>query len=153
MEELRLNIVIESVSYEELKHEDKTLIDAALKYTRHSYSPYSGFSVGAAVMLDNGHIICGSNQENAAYPSGLCAERVAMFSAKSTYPDARITAIAIAAKDSKGFTPNPVTPCGACRQVMSEYEKQGGTPIRILMYGSEKILIAKDTASLLPLAF
>ena len=100
MEELRLNIVIESVSYEELKHEDKTLIDAALKYTRHSYSPYSGFSVGAAVMLDNGHIICGSNQENAAYPSGLCAERVAMFSAKSTYPDARITAIAIAAKDS-----------------------------------------------------
>ena len=153
MKEIKLEIRIHSLQYDELTPQDRELMDKAKEATSRSYAPYSKFSVGAAALLKNGVIVTGTNQENAAYPSGLCAERVAMFSAKSTYPDARITAIAIAAKDSKGFTSNPVTPCGACRQVMSEYEKQGGTPIRILMFGSEKIFIAKDTATLLPLAF
>ncbi|RLD46938.1 MAG: cytidine deaminase [Bacteroidetes bacterium] len=150
-------IKIEYFEYDnisELDLRDVTLINSAKEAIRSSYSPYSNFSVGAAVRLANGEIIIGSNQENGAYPSGLCAERVALFAAGSQFPGVAIEAIAIAANAKNGLRKEPVVPCGACRQVMLEYEKIGKRNMKVIMYGeNDSCYITKDVKSILPFAF
>ena len=154
MKKQRIEISYETYAYTELKEEDLRLVKAALDATYRSYTPYSHFSVGAAVLLDNGSIITGNNQENAAYPSGLCAERTALFYANSQYPEIPVKALAIAARDTSGsVTTRPVSPCGACRQVMLETEKRFGKPMRILLSGIAETIVAESASALLPLAF
>ena len=137
----------------EMEAEDRTLVEKAIEATKHSYAPYSNFNVGAALLLDNGEIVTGSNQENAAYPSGLCAERTAMFYASSQYPQHAILKIAIAATQGGVLCGNPATPCGSCRQVMAQYQLRGGNPMQIILAGSEKILKFEKVDDLLPLIF
>ena len=137
----------------ELEAEDRTLVEKAIEATKHSYAPYSNFNVGAALLLDNGEIVTGSNQENAAYPSGLCAERTAMFYASSQYPQHAILKIAVAATQGGVLCGNPATPCGSCRQVMAQYQLRGGKPMQIILAGSEKILKFEKVDDLLPLIF
>ncbi len=153
MEELTLKSTITVAQYEELNKEDKELIDAAKKMTGNSYAPYSKFKVGAALRLANGKIVTGSNQENAAYPSGLCAERTTLFFANSQYPDQAVTDLAIAAQSDDEFTDSPCPPCGACRQVIKETEDRYNQSIRILLYGEKAIYIIKGIKDLLPLQF
>ena len=121
--------------------------------TVRSYAPYSRFSVGAAALLANGIVITGTNQENAAYPSGLCAERITLFYANSQYPDQPVMTLAIAARTEKDFIDLPIPPCGACRQVILETEKRYKQPIRILLYGKKEIYEVKSICDLLPLSF
>ena len=153
MKELKQQVIIRKYQFEELTDSDKRLIEAAKEATKRSYAPYSHFNVGAATMLDDGTIVTGSNQENAAYPSGLCAERTTLFHAGSEYPDKAVNTLAIAASNSEGFTEQPVTPCGACRQVMLEAEQRYHRPIRMLMYGTACIYETRGTKDLLPLSF
>ena len=120
MKELKIEIHIRSYAYEELSEEERRLVDAAKEATARSYAPYSRFHVGAAALLANGIIVSGSNQENAAYPSGTCAERTTLFYANSQYPDQPVKALAIAARNASGFLDSPIPPCGACRQVLLE---------------------------------
>lgn len=141
-------------AYEELSEQDCQLIDMAKQATLQSYAPYSQFHVGAAALLDDDTIVTGTNQENVAYPSGLCAERTALFYAGSAYPDKAVVALAIAAYTKGEFTSTPIAPCGACRQVMLEVEQRHRCPIRILLYGTEGIyLIEGGVSELLPLTF
>lgn len=138
----------------ELDVQDQELIVQAQDAIKGSYSPYSHFAVGAAVKLSNGIIIKGSNQENAAYPSGLCAERVALFSAGSKYPGVAIEAIAISVNSPYTESESPLAPCGACRQVMIEYEHLHKKPMRVLMYGRNgDIIIIEKAKDLLPFNF
>ena len=153
MKEIKLEINIEARNYNELTEEDRKLVDAACKATQRSYAPYSHFSVGAAALLENGVVVTGSNQENAAYPSGLCAERTTLFYANSQYPDQPVVPLAIAARTEKDFIDQPIPPCGACRQVILETEKRYKHPIRILLYGKECIYEVKSISDLLPLSF
>ena len=132
---------------------DRELAEAAIQATEGSYAPYSKFNVGAAVRLDSGLIVKGANQENAAYPSGLCAERTAMFYASATYPECIMTGIAITASQEGVLCDNPVTPCGACRQVMAQYQTKGGKPMSILLVGGRKIWKFEKVDDLLPLIF
>ena len=140
-------------SLDQLAPQDRDLAEAAIKATEGSYAPYSRFNVGAAVRLDSGLIVKGSNQENAAYPSGLCAERTAMFYASATYPEQAMTDIAIAASQEGVLCDNPVTPCGACRQVMAQYQTKGGRPMSIILIGGKKIWKFEKVEDLLPLIF
>lgn len=141
-------------AFEELSLEDSALVEAAKKACATAYAPYSNFHVGAAVALENGVVVCGSNQENAAYPSGTCAERCALFYANATYPTVAVRALAIAATDAEGaFTIAPIAPCGACRQVLLEAEQRFGKPIRILLCGAQQVVIVESALSLLPLQF
>jgi cytidine deaminase len=134
--------------------QEADLLKVAHKSAKNAYAPYSHFKVGAAILLKNGHIIFGNNQENAVYPSGMCAERVALFYAGSQFPDIPITKIAITAIGSEKEVSQPVPPCGNCRQALLEYEIKFNQPIEVIM-GSEKgeIYIAKSVADLLPLSF
>ena len=155
MEIKKITLEVEEYSSkEELGSSDKELLDKAIEASSNAYAPYSSFKVGAAVKLASGLVITGNNQENAAYPSGLCAERVAMFSAQSHYPDVPITDVAIFAS-SDDFTLNqPVTPCGSCRQVMVEYEHRHQATIRIIMgNGHGKVQVVNGIENLLPLMF
>lgn len=130
------------------------LVKLAKAATYRSYAPYSHFRVGAAILLDNGEIVEGSNQENAAYPSGLCAERTAAFYANSRYPDAKFEVIAIAARDTDGqFCESPISPCGACRQSLLQYEVLAGHPVRVILVGRDKVYAMESIESLLPFAF
>ena len=141
-------------STDELSEELQQLLDLAEKSRSDAYAPYSGFKVGAAVLLENGEMIIGNNQENASYPSGLCAERVAVFQASAKYPDVPIKAIAITAASSKTKVSKPAAPCGNCRQAISEYEQKQDSPIIILMKGETGLVYQTDSmADLLPLAF
>ena len=140
-------------SIDQLSPGDRELAQEAIEATKSSYAPYSHFNVGAAVRLDNGKIIKGSNQENAAYPSGLCAERTAMFYASSHYPENAMTGIAIAASQNGILCDNPATPCGSCRQVMAQYQTKGGQPMEILLVGGKKIWKFGRVDDLLPLIF
>lgn len=153
MKEFSISTTIQICRYEELTDEERRVIEAAREATRNSYAPYSRFHVGAAALLQDGTIVCGTNQENAAYPSGLCAERTALFAANSQYPQQPVTMLAIAARNESGFTTLPVSPCGACRQVMQETENRYGHPMRLLLYGTNRIYRIDSAASLLPLAF
>lgn len=138
---------------DELSAEDQQLVHAAMEATKTSYAPYSHFCVGAAVRLADGHVITGSNQENAAFPSGLCAERTALFAANAQYPDTPVEALAIAAFTQGHFLADPIPPCGACRQVILEVEDRYRQPIRILLYGTEGIHVVDSVKALLPLYF
>jgi cytidine deaminase len=146
--------VTEFPSTDSLPSELAELIRAARSISQQSYSPYSNFKVGAAVRLQSGKIITGSNQENSAYPSGLCAERVALFYASAQHPDDPITAIAVTARRPNEDFFLDVTPCGGCRQVMCEYEDKQKTPITILMEGgNDRIKVMKGVWQLLPMRF
>ena len=140
-------------SLDQLELRDRELAQAAIEATKGSYAPYSHFNVGAAVRLDNGQIVKGSNQENAAYPSGICAERTAMFYASANYPENAMTAIAITASQNGTLCDNPVTPCGSCRQVMAQYQTKGGQPMEILLVGGKKIWKFGKVDDVLPLIF
>ncbi len=153
MKEKNLVTKIRVYSYSELSEADKNLIDLAKSATQRSYAPYSRFNVGAALLLANGEIITGSNQENVAFPSGICAERTTCFYANSSYPGVRFVKLAIAAYHNGAFTPHPVSPCGACRQVLAEYEKLGGGKLEIMLYGDYEIYVLNEVADLLPLIF
>lgn len=153
MEQIDINISIESYQLDELSPQDQELIRAAIEATKNAYANYSRFYVGAALRLENGKIVIGANQENAAFPSGLCAERTAVFAAQANYPDSPIETLAIAGRNEKGVLPNPITPCGACRQVILEIEDRYKKPIKILLYGTQKIYCVKSVKDLLPLSF
>ncbi len=142
------------LSYDELNDSQKHLVEKAREACRRSYAPYSKFHVGAAIALDNGETVTGSNQENAAYPSGTCAERTAAYYAHSTYPEARFKAIAIAAIGTDGReVAEPVSPCGACRQALLEYETLSRNNVEVILVGSQKIYVLPSVRSTLPLAF
>jgi cytidine deaminase len=139
---------------DELSAEDRNLLQKAAQTALQSYAPYSEFHVGAAVLLENGEIICGSNQENAAYPAGLCAERVALFYANSKYPDVKVVALAISAHADHFIIDRPISPCGTCRQVIAETENRQQSKIKILMQGeSGPVNMIEGIENLLPLTF
>ena len=140
-------------SLQQLDPSEREVAEAAIEATGLSYAPYSGFNVGAAVRLEDGTIVKGANQENAAYPSGLCAERTAMFYAGANYPDKAMTVLAIAAGQNGMLCGTPATPCGACRQVMAQYQTKGGKPIVTLLIGADKIWRFSKVEDLLPLIF
>lgn len=162
MKEKEIIIKIKECKLEELIPADKELVDAAKDMTRNSYAPYSKFHVGAAIRLENGEIVRGSNQENAAYPSGTCAERTACYQASALYPGVAMKKIAVAAwtrlhrpedtPDEECFQRTPISPCGACRQALLEYEKLYG-PIEVILYGLDSTYVFPSVASLLPLSF
>lgn len=145
--------VEEFSSRDELIPADAELLQQATIASESSYSPYSSFCVGAAVKLSNGMVIKGSNQENAAYPSGTCAERTALFYAQSEYPDQSVDAIAIFAQSDEFKLDQPITPCGACRQVMAEVENRQGREMKVIMGNNNHVRIVKGIDSLLPLMF
>jgi cytidine deaminase len=138
----------------ELSIEDQNLMLQAVNIRKKAYAPYSKFRVGAALLLENGEVILGSNQENAAYPSGLCAERVAIFHAGANYPDVKILKIAITATSDFKSNTTPIPPCGSCRQSIAEYEFNQDAPIEILFMGETGMIYkSKSIKNLLPLAF
>ncbi|RMB57104.1 cytidine deaminase [Dokdonia sinensis] len=139
---------------EELPEAIFSLMEAAIVAREKAYAPYSDFFVGAALLLDNGETIAGSNQENASYPSGLCAERTAIYYAGATYPKAHIKAIAITARAKDKLTTTPIPPCGACRQAIAEYEIKQRSPIPLYFMGeSGEVLKSESLENLLPLLF
>lgn len=160
MKEFEIKSLIKEVSLEELSPQERQLIESAKEATRRAYAPFSRYQVGAAILLDNGRVVEGSNQENAAYPSGLCAERTAAFYASSSNPGMAFRKIAVAAwtdpgegRDwEEGFQKHPVSPCGGCRQALLEFEHLYGD-IHVFLYGREKIYILPSIKALLPLAF
>ena len=152
---MKKELKIHYTEYDEqdLPQADRELLAKATQMAQTAYAPYSHFKVGAALRLKNGAVVCGSNQENAAYPSGLCAERVAAFSAAASYPDQAIEALAITAISSKPIN-HPIAPCGACRQSIIEYEHKFRQPIRLILRGSSgKIAVFDSIGSLLPFQF
>ena len=141
-------------SLSNLPNDVQSLMREAVEIRKNAYAPYSNFRVGAAILLDNGKIILGSNQENAAFPSGLCAERVAIYHAGSVYPNAKIVKMAISAASDSNTTDAPIPPCGACRQSIAEYEFKQETPIEIYFMGEIGAIYKSDSLkNLLPLAF
>ena len=153
MDPIIIETKVNRYHFTELEPEIQVLINKAKEQVENAYAPYSEFKVGAAVLLDNGALFVGSNQENAAYPSGLCAERVALFYANAQFPDIPVRAIAIAAFSGENFVASPITPCGSCRQVILESENRFGNKISIYMYGTECINHIEDAGQLLPLKF
>lgn len=153
MKKLKIEIQADFCTMEELAEDERKLLESAINATENSYANYSHFHVGAAVLLTDGSVIIGANQENAAFPSGLCAERTALFAAQANKPNQAVKMLAIAASNDKGIMVNPVTPCGACRQVMIEIENRYGTPMEILLYGSKGIYRFHSAKDLLPFSF
>ena len=152
MKEIDLVAKISICQYIELTEEDKNLISKSKEALKEAYAPYSNFYVGVAVVC-SGNIVIGSNQENEAYPSGMCAERVALYSASAQYPMQTISAIAISAYNKNNEEDAVAFPCGACRQVLLEYEKRQNSPIRILVCAKNEVYIIDSAKSLLPLSF
>ena len=140
-------------SIDELNVEDRELAGEAIVAMQGSYSPYSHFHVGAAVRMSNGQIVRGANQENAAFPSGICAERTAMFAAGAKYPDKDMRSIALAGGVFGRLTDQPATPCGACRQVMAQYQTKAGKPMSVIMVGAQKVWKFARVDDILPLIF
>lgn len=153
MKEININIRVEHKQLDELSSADRELVEKAHKATKNAYAEYSHFYVGAALRLQNDSIVIGANQENAAFPSGLCAERTAIFAAQANYPDQPITTLAIAACNDKGLLEEPVSPCGACRQVILGIEDRYKQPIRILLYGKRGVYCFSTVKDLLPFSF
>lgn len=153
MKTINLNIAIRHCQLDELTDADRELIDRAMKATDNAYAEYSHFYVGAALRLANGRIVIGANQENAAFPSGLCAERTAVFSAQANFPDQSIESLALVARNDNGLVDSPVTPCGACRQVLLGVEERYGRSMRVLMYGKSGVYSVGSVKDLLPLSF
>ncbi len=153
MKDLRIEISYKFAQPEELSEEDQELVELAKKATNNSYANYSHFNVGAAIRLEDGSTMIGANQENAAFPSGLCAERTAIFAAQAQHPELSINTLAIAARNVNGFLSDPISPCGACRQVILEIEDRYKKPVRILLYGTEGIYVLNSVKDLLPFSF
>ncbi len=153
VKEINLSTKIAVYPLEDCTETEKKLIEAAKKATEKAYAPYSGFSVGAALLLENGEIVSGNNQENAAYPSGLCAERTTVFYANANFPEEKVIAIAIAANHKGSFTEDVITPCGACRQVLLETENRFHSPMKVLMYSEKGVYVMESIRDLLPLSF
>lgn len=154
MKELNLKPVIMECQMDELPSDEQYLVQKAIESTNNSYARYSHFCVGAAVQLDNGEVLPGCNQENAAFPAGICAERSAIFAAGAQYPNTAVEKIAIAAREPNGnLTAEPVSPCGTCRQVLIETETRFQRPIRILLYGRNRIYVMDGISHLMPLSF
>lgn len=153
MTEKKIEINVEELSLEELPLDQKELVKAAYDATSNSYAKYSQFNVGAAIRLGDGRIIKGANQENAAFPVCICAERTAIFAAQANYPEQPITQIAITAKNENGFMQEPVSPCGPCRQVMIEMEDRYKNNMTVLLCGTSKIYRLSSAKDLLPLCF
>lgn len=153
MKDIELIFKMQFCQLEELAESDRQLVEKAIAATQNSYAPYSNFHVGACLRLADGREVIGANQENAAFPSGLCAERAAVFAAQSVYPEEAIVALAIAARNEQGLTARPVSPCGACRQVILEMEDRYKQDVRILLYGTEGVYVVPSVKSLLPLHF
>ena len=154
METLQFSFTYYKKAESELTSSELQLLEAARQATYRSYSPYSHFSVGAAVLLADGTIVTGSNQENCSYPQGQCAERTAVFYANSRYPDQAVTMLCIAARGTDGqFTTAPITPCGGCRQVLQETEQRQQSSMQIMLYGTDAIYIIPSVQQLLPLNF
>ena len=154
MAEQQINIKYqEYASISELCAEDQELAHAAIDAMRGSYAPYSHFNVGAAVRMSNGEIVQGANQENAAFPSGICAERTAMFAAGAKFPDKDMRSLALAGGIYGRITDEPATPCGACRQVMAQYQTKAGKPMSVIMVGGKKVWKFEKVDDILPLLF
>lgn len=153
MKEININIHVEHYQLDELNTADRELVERALEATKGSYAPYSNFYVGAALHLADDTIVIGANQENAAFPSGLCAERTALFAAQANYPDQPVVALAIAARNANGLLDEPVSPCGACRQVILGVEDRYKQPIRVLLYGKKGVYCLQSATDLLPFSF
>lgn len=153
MKQLVKTITYDALSVDDFSESEKMLIDSAKRATSGSYSPYSHFAVGAALLLDDGTVVLGANQENGAYPSGLCAERTALFAAGANYPDKKVKAIAIAAYTKGDFLSEPITPCGGCAQVLVETEARAGQPLEILLYGTSCSYRLWGVSSLMPFSF
>lgn len=152
MEEIKLTTLVRRLALDEVGEALSALCEEAIGAACRAYAPYSRFQVGAAALLANGEVITGNNQENAAYPSGLCAERVALFYAAARYPDTPVTVLAIAALQ-EGKLVEGISPCGGCRQVMAEQERRQGIPMRLLLCGKSGMLSIESARSLLPLTF
>lgn len=153
MTDRKLIISYKEYAFDELSGEDRQLVEAAVGAMRNAYSPYSNFKVGAAVRLSDGSIVIGSNQENAAYPSGLCAERTAMFAASAQHPELDIRSLAVAGGLNGQLEDVPASPCGACRQVMAQYQRKAGAPLSVLVVGAEKVWKFERVDDLLPFIF
>lgn len=153
MTDRKLIISYKEYAFDELSGEDRQLVEAAVGAMRNAYSPYSNFKVGAAVRLSDGSIVIGSNQENAAYPSGLCAERTAMFAASAQHPELDIRSLAVAGGLNGQLEDVPASPCGACRQVMAQYQRKAGAPLSVLVVGAEKVWKFDRVDDLLPFIF
>lgn len=154
MEQIQVEASIYIAQQAELTAEEQKLVAMAIEYSERAYAPYSHFSVGAAIKLANGMTMGGCNQENAAFPDGLCAERTVLFAAGAQYPDQPVVMLAIAARDKDGMlTRQPISPCGSCRQVLIETEKRFNTKVRILLYGKDFIYVVDGINSLMPLSF
>lgn len=148
-----ITIGYEFCQLEELSAADQQLVQHAIRATENSYSPYSHFSVGAAALLADGTVIIGANQENAAFPSGLCAERTALFAAQAQHPELPVVALAIAASNAETLTRKPVSPCGACRQVMTGVEDRYHKDLRVMLYGTDGVYTFSSARDLMPLSF
>lgn len=154
MEKKTIESIITVCSYDELSEADRQLVDVAVEQTERSYSPYSHFSVGAALRLADGTLYRGCNQENAAFGVTMCAERSALFAAGANQPDVAAEAIAIAARGTDGqLVEEPVSPCGSCRQAMIETEQRGGLPLHIILCGKSKYYVMEGIRQLMPLSF
>lgn len=153
MKPFNITVPVQVCLFDELPAEDRELVQAAKDATRRSYAPYSNFYVGAAIRMSNGETVTGSNQENAAFSSGTCAERSACFWAGARFPGMSMDKIAIAARNADGFQPMPISPCGACRQALLEYENKQGHLMQLILYGEKECYILPSVASTLPLCF
>ncbi|MEE2699755.1 MAG: cytidine deaminase [Bacteroidota bacterium] len=154
MREEKINLTYIKADFDELDKIEQQLVNKAKRAYSNAYAPYSGFLVGAAILLEDGEIISGNNQENVAYPSALCAERVALYYASANYPDVKVKTIAISAKSKAFEITDVVSPCGACRQVMAEYQQKQKEKIRILLHSpNDQVLIANSVEDLLPFMF
>lgn len=153
MKNIELKINVQYLQLDELPKDEQELVAAAIKATDNSNAKYSHFRVGAALLLTDGSVVIGANQENAVFPLGLCAERTAIFAAQAQRPEMSMSKLAIAARNDAGLVSNPVTPCGSCRQVILEMEERYGQPIRILLYGTDGVYAVDTVRDLLPLCF
>ena len=154
MKTVRLDInYTEYSSIDEMEPLDIELVKAAIEARKGSYAPYSKFNVGAALRLEDGTIVKGANQENAAYPSGLCAERTAMFWANANYPGKAMVSLAIVGGFEGSLAETPCSPCGSCRQVMAEYQTLSGHPMSVIMYGTKKAWKFEKVDDILPFIF
>jgi cytidine deaminase len=153
MKEITLETQVTTCKLEEMHPSMRELVEKAKAMTQNAYCPYSHYHVGAAALLADGQVITGSNQENAAYPSGLCAERTTLFAANANHPDTPVLALAIACYTDGHFTKEAASPCGACRQVMLETEHRYGKPMQVVLYGEDMCYIFNSASDLLPLHF
>jgi len=154
MQEKKIQLSFITAHLVELSVEEQQLVANAKAAFKTAYAPYSGFLVGASVLLENGKVINGSNQENVAYPSGLCAERVALFYAGARYPDVKVKTIAVSVLSNNFEVTDVISPCGACRQVMAEYEDKQAKAIKVILHSpTDEVLIANTVEDLLPFMF